>query len=349
MGNNSSLPEEKKGIFNKELSIITKIINNILSKDGKFINDDYNFLSKTVCENYKLIFESELKKQMKINIDSLGDSLYVLPNKDNIIIEKKKEVCQLISSHYIKILYIISMIKYVYSIENDGDLSIAGIIFRNVKIQDNIMEINYCDSPHKNYSSKNNNYKLDFTNLEGFSFFVNYFLTKNEAIDFVKVLKTILKTHDENKIAKTICNYDEKKYKHLYEKKFNKKLICKDIKKKDKSTDFNIMFFVGKDNPILSKMYCYGNSKLLFKMNNKIKNLYDTMKNNYEKNLKNIESILNRLVYSKNNKYFLKDIDKVTLDSIEKDIKNVIAEFYLTSIVDYQILLKEAKCINKNP
>lgn len=349
MGNNSSMNKEETGIFQKELFIITNIINNILSKNGKFINEEYNFLSKKVCENYKLIFDSELKKQMKINIDKLGDSLYVLPNKDNLVIEKKKEVCQLISSHYIKILYIISMIKYVYSIENYGNLSIAGIVFRNIKISDNIIEINYCDSPHKNYSSKNNNYKLDFTNLEGFSFFVNHFLTKDEAVDFVKVLKTILKTHDENKLAKIICNYDEKKYKHIYEKKFNKKLVCKDIKKKDKSIDFNTMFFVGKDNPILSKMYCYGNSKLLLKMNGKIKNLYNTMKNNYNKNIKNVESVLDKLVYSKNNKYFLKDIDKITLDSIEKDVKNIISEFYLTSIVDYQILLKEAKCINKSP
>lgn len=359
MGNSSSISSSKE-IFKKELDTISKLINNIINDKDVFINENYNFLSKNTCKNYKIIFESELKKHMKINIDKLGSSLYVIPNDEDLIKETKKEVCKNISSHYVKILYILSLIKYVYNIEKYGDLSISGIIFRNIVILDDIMEINYCDAPHRDYSSKSDNHKLDFSQLEGFSFFVNYFLDRTESASFIKLFKILFETNNKQNINNKLCEYSfnkeiDSEIMRLYYNKFNEKLKCNNIdnNKKDIDNKYNLLFYVGKNNPILSKLYCYAHKKIIFKINTKegkkIYNLYLKMKKNYDNNISKIHNILNKIILhnTKENKYELKDIDKKTLDNIIKDVKNIIIEFYLNSLVDFQILLKEAKKIPK--
>jgi hypothetical protein len=352
MGNASSI-SANKDVFKKELKYITDITNNILSDDNTFKNQNYNFLSKNICENYKIILETDLKKHMKINIDKLGSSLYVIPNEEDLIKEKKTEVCKYISTHYIKILYVLSLIKYVYNVEKYGDLSIAGIIFRNIVLLDNIMEINYCDAPHRNYGNDKDNSRLDFSNLEGFSFFIDYFLDKEEAISFIKIMKTLLKSDNKKKLSKTICKYDEN-FKNSYYDKYNEKLNCKNVKQNpEKSQDYNLLFMVGKDNPVLSKLYCYAHKKIIFKIDTKEgKKVYDAyakMKKRYDNNIKDINNILNDLVYIEhvNKKYILKDLDKKGLDNIIEKVKQVIKNFYINSIIDFQTLLKEAKKIPK--
>lgn len=352
MGNSSSI-SANKDVFKKELKYITDITNNILSDDNTFKNQNYNFLSKNICENYKIILETDLKKHMKVNIDKLGSSLYVIPNDEDLIKEKKSEVCKYISTHYIKILYVLSLIKYVYNVEKYGDLSIAGIVFRNIVLLDDVMEINYCDAPHRNYGNEKDSYRLDFSNLEGFSFFIDYFLDKEEAISFIKIMKTLLKTDDKRKLSKTVCKYDQN-FKNIYYEKYNEKLNCKNVKQNEKkSEDYNLLFTVGKDNPVLSKMYCYAHKKLIFKINTtegkKVYDIYKKMKKKYDNNIKDIDNILNDLVYinSANKEYTLKDLNKKGLDKIIEKVKEVIKNFYINSIIDFQLLLKEAKKVPK--
>ena len=70
------------------------------------------------------------------------------------------------------------------------------------------------------------------------------------------------------------------------------------------------------------------------------------MKDNYNKNVKNIVSLLDKLVVAhRDGTYTLKDIDKHTLDSVLEDVKVNIKSFYLLSIIDYQNLLDKAKLI----
>ena len=82
MGNTSSqLPTHN--VFNKELSMLNAIVNDIISDKDIFKNKSYNFLSENVCTNYQVILEDELSKHLKLDINALGTSLYILPKDEN--------------------------------------------------------------------------------------------------------------------------------------------------------------------------------------------------------------------------------------------------------------------------
>lgn len=372
MGNTSSRSSEIN-VFQKELDLINDMINNIINDKDIFYNNDYNFLSKDVCNRYQLILEEELSKHLKVSIKSLGTSLYLIP-KDNDDAKltnyklTKQQICEKVSNHYIKILYIFSLIKYVYNLEKHGDLSIGGIIMRNIRVLDDIMEINFCDMPHRNYRLKGlATYKLDFSKLEGFQFFVDYFLDKTEASAFVGLLRNILGRSSKNQITNKICEYfDKNKFtkedltmlENLYKSRFNEKLVCKknsNTETKSSSSSMlsnhslNLNIFIDKDNPILDKVACFAPRKLIIKTSStegkKVLELYNKMKKNYETNFDQVYEILDKLIIKtkEKTKYELRDIDKITLDTLVNDIKIIIKTFYLQSFVDYQNIIDCAK------
>lgn len=371
MGNtNSSNRSSDVHVFQKELSVLNATVNNLLNENDVFKNKDYNFLSQDVCDKYKVVLEEELEKHLKLSIKALGTSLYILPNDEdnNDKLTKhnltKKQVCEKISNHYIKILYILSLIKYVYNIEQDGDLSIAGIIYRNIRVLDDIMEINFCDLPHRNYNSKTSmeTYKINFSKLEGFKFFVDYFLDRPEASAFVSVMRSILARNSKQKFSSIVCQHisnktlkpeDVKYLEDLYMKKYGSKLVCKSSDKTRVSPvskhSVNIDIFVNRENPILAKEFCFAPRKITIKTSNiegkKVLAMYNQMKKNYEENISNIYTLLNKFITPSNGTYILKDIDKTTLDTIIEDVKIKVKVFYIQSIVDFQMLLDQAKLI----
>jgi hypothetical protein len=381
MGTTSSRSADTH-VFKKELTILNSIVNNIINEKDVFNNNNYNFLSEDVCDKYTVVLEEELTKYLKLDIKSLGQSLFIIPKDDDKLTKlklNKKQICEKISNHYIKILYIMSLVKYVYNIEMDGDLSIAGIIMRNIRVLDDIMEINFCDLPHKNYElhGKSEAYKINFGKLEGFKFFVDYFLDKSEAQAFIGVIKTILARNNKHKVENTICNYvvnkqfkpeDIKFLEELYSTRFGNKLTCSAFKNKKKTADdesnsnsnikkqrslqhnISLGIFINKDNPILSKDLCFAPRKIFIKTSTtdgkQVLQLYNNMKNNYNKNISKIIQILDSIVVShRDNTYSLKDIDKNVLDSVLESIKINIKSFYLQSIIDYQNILDKAKLI----
>lgn len=384
MGTSSSRSADTH-VFKKELVILNNIVNNIINEKNIFKNNNYNFLSEDVCDKYQVVLEEELTKYLKLDVKSLGQSLFIIPKDDDNKLTKlnlnKKQICEKISNHYIKILYIMSLVKYVYNIEMDGDLSIAGIIMRNIRVLDDIMEINFCDLPHKNYTLQGTSeaYKINFGKLEGFKFFVDYFLDKSEAQAFIGVIRTILARNNKQKVESTICNYvankqfkpaDIKVLEDLYLTRFGNKLTCSPVKKisktggtfeesnsnlnskKNKSIQHNISLgvFISKDNPILSKDLCFAPRKIFIKTSTtegrQVLQLYNNMKNNYNKNISKIVNLLDTIVVAhKDNTYSLKDIDKNALDSVLESVKINIKSFYLQSIIDYQNILDKAKLI----
>jgi hypothetical protein len=366
MGNSSSRSFDNN-VFKTELTTINNIVTNIINEQDLFINSKYNFLSQDVCNKYQVVLEEELNKHLKIDIKALGTALYLIPKNDETKLTNfnitKKEVCEKISNHYLKILYIITLIKYVYNIENNGDLSIAGIVLRNIRLLDDVMEVNFCDIKQVNYYNKTGDkkrYKIDFSNLEGFKFFVDFFLEKSEANAFLGVLKGILARSSKGDIKNRICNYQDNfnqkelhELQQLYLKRYNEKLICNSSKGKFKSNHIpavTLDVFINKNNPIFSHNYCSSMKKLIIKTNTKegreVMNLYKELKKNYDVNIANLETALNKLiVHQKDNKVSLKDIDKSTLDQIIFDVKTIIKVFYLQSIVDYQRLLDKAKLV----
>lgn len=366
MGNTSSRSLDNK-VFKKELSLLNTIVTNIISEKDIFKNSDYNFLSQDVCLKYQVVLEEELSKHLKLSIKSLGTALYIIPKSDEGKLTKlnltKKQVCEKVSNHYIKILYIMSLVKYVYNLELDGDLSIAGIIMRNIRILDDIMEINFCEQPHKNYNvEKEKAYNIDFGKMEGFSFFINYFLDKSEASIFLEIIKSILGRNTKQKVSNIVCRYildnkskinDIRELERLYQVRFNSKIVCRKEDKIDKplsKNNISLNIFVNKDNPILSKELCFSPRKIMIKTSTIegkiILNLYKDMKKNYIKNIDKIILILDKLVTkNSNSNYVLKDIDKRILDGILDEVKVNIKTFYIQSIIDYQNILDKAKLI----
>jgi hypothetical protein len=366
MGNKISMPTSN--IFQNDLVTLNNIVNNILTEDNQFKNPNYSFLYEDVCKSHTILLEEELSKHLKVSLKSLGTNLYLLPQSDDVTTSQgtkisKKDICKKISSHYMRILYMLTLVKYVYDLEHHGDLSIAGILFRNIKIEDGLMSISFCSMPQKDYTQTTQDYKVDFGTLEGMTFFIDYVLEKGEAKGFIEVLRAILSRTSKSVIRRNICNLVSKnglskqslkEIESIYTSKFKSSLHCElspinnkaekvsSIRKKP-----NLYMKIEKDNPVFQKEYCYNVNQFIIRLDSKNKEVIDafkTMQNNYKKNVKSIESLIDKLVMkTKEGKYELHDITKLDLDKVVADIKTTIKVFYLQSIVDYQNLLDVAK------
>lgn len=358
MGNAGSSPvsHESHHIFKTELNSLNKIINDLITQDDIWKNPDYNFLSQNACEKYQIVLDSSLEKHLKMEISDLSQKIYAIPKTS----AHKRDLCQKISNHYLRILYVISLIKYVYNIEKDGDYSIAGIVFRNIKIVDDIMEIKYCDVPHKSLVNKNigKSHKVDFSKLEGMKFFSNYFLDRNESRQFLGLIQSILGKTNKSKLNNEFCNLivnspniNIQDLEKSYFSRYNQKLNCKNFSKNKnftgkttKQVDADLYLEIPPDNPVFSKELCLSIQKIFVKTSHKkIMESYRQMQKNYKTNVASIESILTRLVVYKNSKWVLKDLTSNDLDEIINNTKICIKQFYLQSIIDFQILLHLAK------
>lgn len=345
MGNKIST-HPQTNVFEQDLSKLNKVVNDIINDEDLFKNNHYNFLSQDVCKNFKIVLHEELSKHIKLDIKELGSSLYILPKDedDEAPLTKhnltKKQVCDKISNHYIKILYIICLAKYVYNTEKAGDLSIAGIVFRNIKIVNDMMQIVFCGLPHKDYTNKNNEpHKIDFSKLEGLSFFTKYFLPPDEANAFLGLLKAVLGRNSANQIAHHICKHNIKEFENTFKSRFPKsKITCQ---------KGGLHMYVEKDNPVFQSDYCGAPLKLVVKLDTKegakVLALYKKMKTNYSRNVEDINCILHKLVVKVNDIYELKDIDKSTLNKLVDEVSDKVKLFYIQSIFDFQNLLDTAK------
>ena len=364
MGNQVSMYGDTN-VFQKDLQNINQIVNSIVSEKNLFKNRDYNFLSNDVCNEHYLLMENELSRHLKVEVKNLGTSLYIIPKDSEITYQKnninKKEICRKISQHYMKILYILCLIKYVYNLENAGDYSISGIVFRNIKVVDNIMEINFCNVPQKDYTrSLKDAYKLDFGKLEGLQFLTQYFLDAEESFAFVKVMRKLLARSSKSTVNNMMCDYlssvgsqraeHVKELEQMYFNKYNQKLSCKQVKKDTGGGKkrVNLFMYVEKDNPILSKEFCYEMHKYVIQLNmpygKTVLQQYNAMKNNYSNNIKAIEKLIDKLVLkNKDGSFALKDIDRISLDKIVLEVKDTIKTYYLQSIMDFQKLLDIGK------
>jgi hypothetical protein len=370
MGNHTSRVSVDHDVFAKELSTLNNIVTNIISEKDVFVNKDYNFLSQDVCKSYQVVMEEELEKHLKLTIKKLGASLYLIPRAENTKMEginlTKQEICSKISNHYIKILYIMSLIKYVYNLERNGDMSVAGIIVRNIRVLDDIMEINFCELPHRDYRYQGVESKtIDFGALAGFSFFVHYVLTPEESSTFMSLLRTVLLKPTKGRFAFAVCQLkdnkkltpsDLKEFEELYQKRFGSRLNCKKKQsiqpQQQKGGNISLRVHVAKDNPIFSRDHCFSARKFIVKTSTKegqrVLSSYNTLLKNYSQNVHSIEELLKKIVTRQSNGiYTLKDIDRIVLDEVIEDVKIRIKTFYLQSILDFHSLLDTARLIPK--
>lgn len=354
-------------VFTDELTELDEIVNKIVSPDDKFTNPHYNFLFEDVCNKYTILWEKELNKHLKVDLEGLSGSIYLIPKKDTVsseddkVILSKQDLCKSISKHYVKILYILSLVKAVYDLEGGGDDSLAGIMKRNIHISNDIMQINYCSVPHRDYAAKNSS-QINFSNLEGLQMFVEHFLTAGERDSFLTQMKAIFARRTGKKLDDALCNdplVPVEVYKKAYAHKLPKGLTCDKqmtpLMKKPKSVD--LLFEVVENNPILHSHYCGSQKKVLISLksktkdNEKVMELYNAMHKNYKDNIAKVMSIMQMLVSKHRgddgtDAYKLKDLSNDDLAEIIKKVKQTIILFYVQSIIDFQVLLDFAKTIS---
>jgi virulence-associated protein VapD len=246
----------------------------------------------------------------------------------------------------------------VYDLEGYGDNSLAGIVERNVRVNEtsNTMEISFCSIPHKDYDTQHSD-KIDFSNLEGMDIFVRHFLTPTEKYAFIEQLKQLFARKPRHKVVDAICHdalVSIETYNEIYKTKYDTPITCgqndKKIPKKPRNLD--LMFEIVADNPIMHSKYCFSRRKLIFLMDKKtpqvkkVVELYDRFHENYNKNVDGIIQVLNKIVEkNKQGSFTLKNITSEELQAIIKEVKQTVIIFYVQSIVDYQVLLDAAKDI----
>lgn len=351
MGN--SISHDLSKSFEKLNTIVTSIVN---EKDV-FKNRDYNFLSEDVCNNHYLVMENELNRHLKVTLNNLGTNLYLIPKDHDKKHGNKGELCRRISKHYMKILYLLCLIKYVYNLERHGEFSISGIIFRNIRVDGNLMELNFCNVAHKDFSrSLKDAHKLDFGKLEGLKFLTQFFLDKSESYAFIHAMRRVLARSPKRVVGDTFCEMSQgaspahvRELEAVYSHRYNEKLVCRGRHmdpKADKAP--NLFMFVEKDNPILSKEFCNEKHKFVYEIHSpggrKMLEMYKKMRKNHDAHLDKVAGLLDLLVFKEHDGTFtLKDINQRTLHGIIKNVKESIKSYYIQSLLDFHKLLDVGK------
>lgn len=385
MGLIPSKQTPKENVFQSELRGVNDIVTKILSENDTFKNKDYNFLSTDVCNKFQVILENDLKKHLKVHLAEFKSNIYFIPKEDpRIEMPKinmtKPQICEMISSHYIKILYILCLVKYVYNIELNGDRSFGGTITRNIEITNNLMKVLFCDTDQRDARNTKNPNKINLANMDGFKFFVQYFLAPEESKGFMKLMRSILgkrsKAAVRNAIQEGYHNRNLSKIEYdilsqAYSRNFGEPItstgrssasasvtaktashdtIMHDtVQTPHASREIDTSVFIAKDNPVLLTDYCtYVDNRVIdiaTKEGSKAKKAYDIMMQNYKKNIAEIEGVLKEIVKRDGNTYQLLDIDSGKLDDIVNKAKQIVRRFFVQGLLDYQHLLDIVKTI----
>jgi hypothetical protein len=367
MGLNVSKQTQTSDIFQKEMGKINHLVNAILNEQDTFRRKEYNFLSEHVCSKYQVVLQSELSKHLKIHLTDLGDSMYLIPKAEDDaskIQMTKTQVCEQISNHYIKILYILCVIKYIYNIAKNGDGSFGGRIFRNIRIVDNMMEVLYCNAPQRDLQKGLQNKKMDFEVLDGFKFFSKYILSPKESRAFMKIMRKILAKESKTVIKTAICEAANAKMLSteemnvlgtLFKRNYNEQMSCMrgssyvPIHDEDHGVAANTQVSVAKNNPIFAKELCPAIETHVVSLNTKegkeLMTLYAQMRERFTKNIKRVENIVHRLVTKTSDGFELNNISSTQLNEIIEETKICIRLFMIQSLFDYNHLLNKVKNI----
>lgn len=413
MGQTPSKQTPTENVFQKELQGINEIVNKIINENNTYRNKDYNFLSQDVCSKFRIVLESELQKHLKIHLSDFKSNIYVLPKEDTRSEENlasvrmtKSEICNMISNHYTRILYILCLVKYVYNLESNGDRSFGGIIHRNIKITDNTMEVMYCKSAQSDNSSiaamtptpakakpfstvsfapsaRQQSKRVNLNKLDGFKFFLQYFLTKEESKGFIKLMRAIL-GRGRNKYAiksaiceclknKTLSQQEIELLRMFFERNFNEPFTCTASLKtplaslsshatptmdsantKTSFRDMDTSLAIGEYNPVFMRNFCPAIDVIQIHTNTRegqeALKMYNEMTRRYQKNIAEMEHVISQLVIKVPKPdgctdFELVDMESATLDDFIERTKKLVRCFFLQSILDYQHLLDNVKKI----
>lgn len=348
--------------FKEEFNNLNSVVSSIINEKNTFKKPEYNTSLDNVCAKYTVVLESELKKHVKVELQDLKDSIYLIPHANHVYMPKTKEsglqkstLCSLISNHYTKILKIILLIKYVYDLEHNGDRSMAGMTIRNIRLEKNkIMEITYCITDQ--YFTGDD--KIDLRDLEGFSFFSENFLTGMQRERFFQNMKMLLERKKKEKTAeflacgdtlikgeeyKSFLRQPKGKCNPVVNERFNAFIKDKVVSGK---TDYTVN--VKPNNPVLHYKACAEKRIMLIdlkvKSSKEVVALYEKMQNDYVKNIDLVLKCLLEIVEHKGDgHYVLKKVDTESLNVIQKKLVQYIAKFYFQSLSNFHALMDKAK------
>lgn len=348
-----------KGIFGKELQMMNEEIKQVLNERGTFRNKSYNVSLKSICDKYTFVIEKQLYKHIKVDLQDLNSSIYMIPKRRGDVeyenkIVTKQELCHNISDYYNRILRILHVIRSIYDLENDGNYSIAGLIMKNIKtINGGIVEINYCASNQEDASLLTTpnvvTTFVDMKQIKGLNEFVNNILSKDEAKTFVGHYKELFGNNSHKIITNMVCNdtlLNNTEYSKIYNKNFN----CKDVMNKSQqqtggNRPISLHFHIKKNNPILNWNLCVFPKKHILKEDKLLLNLIKSFKTHYQTNVNNIHKIIQDLTLYDNttNSIELKTLTDFQLKAVENQFKKHIMTFFLQSIIDYKAILEYIK------
>lgn len=366
-GSKQSNGVSTKEIFAKEFNSLNKITNDILTETNTFKNPSYNFIDEDVCQRYSIVLGSELKKHLRVDLEKLKDSIYFVPHDKNVVhmknnvIKDKKGLCEVIATHYIKILYLLTSLKQVFDIENYGEYSLGSLIMKNIKISDGIFTITYCGSPQ--YSYDNTDETVDFEQLKGFGFFCNHLLDQEEKNIFLLQFRNILSQEDTSKTLEALACGDKMftsaEYYEIY-KRLGIPKVCnvdryKSYQEVIRFQNLPTKMKVDSNAPIVSMDTCSDFQSVRISLvqqtseKKKLIELYNQTLGDYKASLKKVELAMFDIVAPERIgdkvTYVLKDVTHKQLEVIIKKVKKVCAEFYLKSLINYKMLLGLAKQI----
>lgn len=367
MGNTASTStstgNRTQKVFAKELKSLSDTINSIISSDGtSFKDNSYNFLNEKSCRDFTIVLSHKLKKHLKVDLQGTHDSIYLLPKQDEIYEDKraykKDNLCMMISSYYVRVLRILSLIRSVYDMEHSGDMSLAGITWRNIRRTPSVLQVFYCETSQTD--ANGNGRTVDFAQLPGLKLFVENFLTKpKERGVFLAHFQSMLDMVPVEKIAKyATCGNDllsTKDYNNIFGSEKCSTKISNEFQSFVERQNYarnpvNLKFTVHSGNLVFASQFCDKHQQYILidtsKKTESVKNvlrLYDVMYTNYTKNLANITGCVKEIVDVQTFK--LRNMDNHTLDGLERRVIKYISIFYLQTLADYQRLLEMAKKI----
>ena len=293
-----------------------------------------------------MVVEDKLQKHLKIHLHELATTIYFVPKANNQLMAKnqtitKKELCSIITSHYTRTLKVLSMIREMYDIENGGDYSLPGILFRNMDNIDGMFQASYCGL---NQEPLNGGDRVDFSKMKGLKRFVDEMLTTEEARTFLLHLKQLFGNMNKKRISELICQ-DTLISLQTYAMIYEGIPINMSCQSGGGLSNEHFLFFVGKDKPIISYELCYDKQKMLIPYDKTIKALFIKFKNDYLLNIHNVTTIIHKLISfdKKTKSYKLNDLSHDQLISVEMEMKKSVMIFYIQSMVNFYKIFNHIK------
>ena len=378
MGAKTSKASATTDVFEPELRGLNHIINNILNEDNLFKNKEYNFMSRDVCNKYQVVMESELSKHLKVQLAGLGESIYMVPKEREPLStgigkamknQTKAQICEMISGHYMRILYVLCLAKHVYNLAGNGDGSFGGRIIRNVHVVDNNMSVMYCKSKQRDGEERHKDFKINLRKLEGFKFFVDYILDDKESKAFMRIMRAILGRKPKAAVQAVVCMASQegtmspKELQVVHEafaKVYGEHMVCgkhstvghiqtpegdmSPGRKRGNHREVDTYVAVAENNPVLYQNFCTNIDKAIIDTTTKegrdAKKLYEDIRKFMVANIATMQGIIERIVdKGSDGSYVLKNMDTKELDAIVQDTKSCVRTFFIRSVLDYQHLL----------